>query len=169
MYCRMFLCRITQAKIFISKKHQNGNCFTRHFSYHVTTDVAPRQLSSCLFHPKHTIYMIWKHAWRSYQCLHTIDPNRQDASILLLVFQHRRLAIGDGVDAAQEFGGKFNLSLKSVTDTTFLTADGVILGHSLGTGLILETKSSASLRGTLASTYFFWGMASRPWAYFISC
>jgi hypothetical protein len=53
-------------------------------------------------------------------------------SILLLVFQHCRSTIGDGVDAAQEFGDRFNLSLKSVTDTTFLTADGVLLGHSFG-------------------------------------
>jgi hypothetical protein len=42
------------------------------------------------------------------------------------------LAIGDGVGAAQEFGDRFNLSLKSVTDTTSLAADGVILGHSFG-------------------------------------
>ena len=56
-------------------------------------------------------------------------------SILLLVFQHCRLAIGDGVGAAQEFGDRFNLSLKSVTDTTFLTADDDFFGYLFVWGL----------------------------------
>ena len=42
------------------------------------------------------------------------------------------MAIGDGVGAAQEFGDRFDLSLKSVTDTTFLTADGDFFGYSFG-------------------------------------
>jgi hypothetical protein len=76
-------------------------------------------------------------------------------SILLLVFQHCRSAIGDGVGAAQKFGDRFNLSLKSVTTRLSSQPTTFSLAIRLGTGLILETKSSASLRRTLASTYFF--------------
>jgi hypothetical protein len=45
-----------------------------------------------------------------------------------------------GLDAAQEFGDRFNLSKKSVTDTTFLTADDVFFGYSFGDRVDIGNK-----------------------------
>jgi hypothetical protein len=46
------------------------------------------------------------------------------------------LAIGD----AQKFGDRFNLSKKSVTDTTFLTADDDFFGISFGDWVDIGNK-----------------------------